>query len=640
MIIFHLGAKWLPGGFVGVDVFFVISGYLISSIILKEQAQNTFTLKNFWLRRVRRIMPAMLLMLLASLVAAYFVEFSASWHSLGLQSISTLMLSANMLLWHLTHDYWGPAAETLPLLHNWSLSVEEQFYLFYPLILVACLKWFPKKLLLCLGSIFFVSLALSILATLRFPSAAFYFLPTRAWELAGGCFLAAMTYRTKNPSASLSGLAEMKPFSGWVGNSLTILGIVLIGASWLLINDSNFPGYKALMPVIGTMLMLQFAGGKNCIATSLLASPPLRYIGSISYSLYLWHWPVIVLGRAVQVRWDFPDYIYMALIPLFAITAYYWVEVPGRRLVNILPPVSIGVGIVTLVSAGFIFFKPTFNLSQYAPTVWVGNAYDVAPDLTQQESIKARMEGITQINRDPQYANAYERNGIIKRYGSERIDVLVLGNSHALMWAPVLDEICQESKLSVLFYIADGVPPFPSIPAQKKSVTVFSPEQWFVFDSNRIKFIKELRPRLVIIASRWSAYTLTDDAKNFVAEVCNQNGKVLFIEDPPELITGDINTPKFVAATHATTIKAHYLKELQDSTAQLQSLSDTYKCCDTLITADLYLTNLNRVKVMEGNSILYIDDDHLSVAGTRLAKGRIKAKLVDLLEWSIHHELN
>lgn len=145
VVLFHLGATWIPGGFVGVDVFFVISGFLISSIILKEQAASTFTFTGFWMRRVRRILPAMLAMLIATSIAGYFILFGPSWRSLGQQVFSAIGIYANFEMWQLSGNYWGPEAENAPLLHTWSLSVEEQFYLFYPLILLTLLKFTPKR---------------------------------------------------------------------------------------------------------------------------------------------------------------------------------------------------------------------------------------------------------------------------------------------------------------------------------------------------------------------------------------------------------------------------------------------------------------------------------------------------------------
>ena len=515
VIAFHLGARWLPGGFVGVDVFFVISGYLISSIILKEHSSNSFTFHHFWMRRIRRIMPALLLMLLASLIAGFFILFGENLASLGWQSISTLMLSANMEMWHLTSGgYWGVHAESLPLLHNWSLSVEEQFYLIYPMLLIACLRRFSKHLLHGLIGLFALSLGLCIVFTYSHPSLAFFFLPTRAWELYGGCILAAWSYKLNQEELHFDGVKVWAPL---LQRSLAILGITLIVASMFMIQEKGFPGYIALLPVSGAMMVIQFSGNKSCLVTSVLSLSPIRYIGKISYSLYLWHWPVIVLTRAARIRWEnIPQWLIMVFIPVLAIAAYYTVELPGRRLRNPLRLIIGGIVVIAALSIYLILHKPIYDLTKFEPTVWMGKAYDVCPRPSFEGAVKTRMEGITVAERNPQYTNAYSQGGITKRYGTEKVDILVLGNSHALMWAPIIDEVCKEQKFTVIFYAADGVDAFPDIPAQKKIVTTFSPEDWLTFDSNRLKLVEELRPRLVILASRWKNIILEDKVRRFL----------------------------------------------------------------------------------------------------------------------------
>ena len=569
VIAFHLGARWLPGGFVGVDVFFVISGYLISSIILKEHSSNSFTFHHFWMRRIRRIMP-----------------------SLGWQSISTLMLSANMEMWHLTSGgYWGVHAESLPLLHNWSLSVEEQFYLIYPMLLIACLRRFSKHLLHGLIGLFALSLGLCIVFTYSHPSLAFFFLPTRAWELCGGCILAAWSYKLNQEELHFDGVKVWAPL---LQRSLAILGITLIVASMFMIQEKGFPGYIALLPVSGAMMVIQFSGNKSCLVTSVLSLSPIRYIGKISYS------------------------------------AYYTVELPGRRLRNPLRLIIGGIVVIAALSIYLILHKPIYDLTKFEPTVWMGKAYDVCPRPSFEGAVKTRMEGITVAERNPQYTNAYSQGGITKRYGTEKVDILVLGNSHALMWAPIIDEVCKEQKFTVIFYAADGVDAFPDIPAQKKIVTTFSPEDWLTFDSNRLKLVEELRPRLVILASRWKNIILEDKVRRFLDIVCSHGSKVLFIGDPPELAIGDINCPKFVSTTVATTIKAQSLRDDNRASTLLHSLANDQ--VHVLQTSDLYLTNDGRVTVKIGRYILYIDDNHLSFAGANLARERIASKISNILK--------
>lgn len=640
VVIFHLGASWLPGGFVGVDVFFVISGYLISSIILKDHSNNAFSFKNFWMRRIRRIMPAMLAMLLGTLIAGYVILFSANWADLGWQSISTLALSSNILFWRLTHDYWGPVAETLPLLHNWSLSIEEQFYLIYPFFIIACLKWFPKKLALTLAGITAASFALCVFATARNKSAAFYLLPTRAWELSAGCLLAVLAFQkeSKLKDTSPGATANRNPLDSWGA----FLGLSLIVASWFLIREKNFPGWIAAMPVIGSMLVIRFAGNAACGVTAFLSYPFIRWIGKISYSLYLWHWPIIVVGRAAQVRWEtVPFWPFIVLIPILAVASYNFVESPGRRLGNPLPLVVPTVILVAFLSIGLILVKPAHDLSAFAPTVWMGDIYDSAPRRIRLEGReKARLEGITRTERDARYANAYSEGGILKRYGSEKVDVLVLGDSHALMWAPVIDDICRELKLSVLFYAADGTDPFPDIPAQKKARGALSSEEMLVFDSNRLKLITNNPPRLVIVASRLRYFTADesyDKVSRFLEAICAQGSEALFIEDPPELAIGSINAPLFLATTSSTTIKAYALRDSENPASMLLSLSDSFKCFHTLETADLYFGDRGRVTARNDKTVYYIDDNHLSLAGAGLAKKRIRSAITHILQNSPAH---
>jgi len=639
VIAFHLGATWLPGGFVGVDVFFVISGYLITAIILKEHSVNAFTLKNFWLRRVRRILPGLLLMLAATLVAGNFILLGGSRASLGWQGISTVLLSANTMMWHLAGDYWAPAAGKLPLLHAWSLSLEEQFYLIYPLFILVALRRFPRKLTLSLAGIFLLSLAFSIYYTSRLPSVAFYSLTTRAWELAAGCFLAALGQaRPLQPEGSAS---RSRGGSPAVFRSLAMLGLALIVASCFALNEDGFPGYKALMPVLGSVLVIQFAGTRGCVVASVLSFPAIRFIGKISYSLYLWHWPVIVLANAARVRWEgIPAWTGLPLIPVLAVAAYYTVERPGRRLRHPLSYVLPGAGAVVALCACLAFTKTTYNTSKFAPTVWIGDTFSVAPDKTPAPGPRqGLMDGITIPPRDVKYTHAWSEGGILKQYGGGQVDVLLLGDSHALMWAPVIDAICQECRLTVLFYAAGGVEPLPSIPPKRHAVEGFSPEEWMRFDSNRMSLIRDRHPRLIIIAGHWRALPLGNQCATFLEAVSNLNrsgnaasrSDLLFIEDPVELALDGLNAPQFCATTSSTTIKPWALSDQQAAALALRALLRGFDFAHTVQTADLYLTNGGMARIRDGNSVLYFDDNHLSLAGASLAKERIRSAMTNIM---------
>ena len=195
VILFHFSNDLLPGGYIGVDVFFVISGFLVTSIILDEYERDVFVFSNFWLRRVRRILPALMAMVLATLVAGTLIDYGANINNLGTQGLASLLSFSNISHWLIAGNYWGSAAENSALLHTWSLSVEEQFYLFFPLLLFVVLKYFHKWVALIFFVLSLSSVLLFFFGTQTHPSATFYLLPTRAWELGVGAMLAITLFK-------------------------------------------------------------------------------------------------------------------------------------------------------------------------------------------------------------------------------------------------------------------------------------------------------------------------------------------------------------------------------------------------------------------------------------------------------------
>lgn len=429
VVLFHLNSALMPGGFVGVDVFFVISGFLITSIILKEQREGSFTFSGFWMRRVRRIMPAMLFMLIATSFAGYLLLFGPDWTGLSNQVFSALGLYANIQMWMLSGNYWGPAAESAPLLHTWSLSVEEQFYLFYPLLLLLLLKYMPKRVftVILLGS--FASFACCVYATAHHSNAAFYFLPTRAWELAAGCLLAIFEY-SRGPVAKDN-----------ISRSLALAGLFLIAAGYFFIGGAEgFPGFRALLPVVGAVLIIRFASTEGCFVGRLLGFRPIVYIGKCSYSLYLWHWPVIVLAAAFKLR--YPNLVsiwsVLAVIVVFTLISYHFIECPARKMKHVMTPVLIGL-LVSCASAYYLRIADyEYDLSVLEPTESYTALYDVAPVPPEANE---GIEGVTVQSRDSSQYTAYSGSGIVRQFVGELPSVVVLGSSHALMWGRTIELI-------------------------------------------------------------------------------------------------------------------------------------------------------------------------------------------------------
>ncbi|MGX9145625.1 acyltransferase family protein [Mesorhizobium sp. 128a] len=324
VIAFHFGLSGLPGGFAGVDIFFVISGYLITRHLLAELTETgRLNLWRFYARRARRLLPASLFVILATLVAGAFIlsPEEQSLYSKGAMYASAYMINLWLIRW--SFDYFAADATSNPFIHFWSLSVEEQFYLAWPalLLLAAWLRPGKRGAILVIGIAGLISFAVCAWLTTMAQPWAFYFSPLRAWEFAAG------------------GLATMVPRKFWqdrplLAAPLAWLGLALIGGAYLsFTEDAPFPGFMALMPVAGTvLLLLAGAAGVRNGPSAVLALPPLQWVGKLSYSLYLWHWPVIVFAATLVPELSPLQRLgCMALTLALSLFTYHVIENPIRR---------------------------------------------------------------------------------------------------------------------------------------------------------------------------------------------------------------------------------------------------------------------------------------------------------------------
>jgi peptidoglycan/LPS O-acetylase OafA/YrhL len=285
VLLFHAFPDRLPGGFVGVDIFFVISGFLISGIILKDLQRVNFSFADFYARRVGRIFPALLLVLTVCLAFGWFVLLPDEYGQLAKHTVAGAAFMSNLLLWHQS-GYFDAAARSKPLLHLWSLGIEEQFYILWPLLLALFWKR-TKKILPIICLLALASFSLNVILVGRAPSLTFYFPVTRIWELLIGGALAQLTLERGTLQSVI------------VNNLLATGGCVLIAISLLFISENRaFPGWWALLPTLGTALLIG-AGSHAWINQKLLAAPACVFIGLISYPLYLWHWPMLVYLKLI-----------------------------------------------------------------------------------------------------------------------------------------------------------------------------------------------------------------------------------------------------------------------------------------------------------------------------------------------------
>ena len=295
VILYHaqitiFGHQPFKGGFIGVDIFFVISGYLITSIILKElTTTGYFSFKYFYERRIRRILPALLFIMLVSLPFAWMYLVPSSFVDFSKSILYLLGFSSNFYFYYSGQQYGAESGFLKPFLHTWSLSVEEQFYILFPIVLLATFKYFRKYFIYILLFGFIVSLGLADWGSRNHPSFSFYVLPTRVWELLGGSILAYFEtikgHRSKHQALNLI---------------LPSIGLLLIGHSILFFDDKTFhPSFYTLSPIIGVCLIIWFSH-KDELITKIISSKLFVGIGLISYSLYLWHYPIFAFSRIVE----------------------------------------------------------------------------------------------------------------------------------------------------------------------------------------------------------------------------------------------------------------------------------------------------------------------------------------------------
>ncbi|MFS2225408.1 acyltransferase family protein [Pantoea sp. B65] len=338
VIAYHMGVPIISGGFTGVDIFFVISGYLICGIIWQGAIKGEFSYLDFYKRRCLRILPPLFVVLITTLLFGYHHLLPTQFTDLGNSAIATTLFSSNIFFWSQV-DYFAGPAELKPLLHTWSLAVEEQFYILFPVVLLLAVRWCRQRITQMMLLIIAASFLLSIAGVLKKPDFTFYMLPTRAWELAIGGLIAVSSLETKASTLRMQTRHLI---------SITGLACILFGFFWL---DSSkpFPSWNALWPCVGSFLII--LAGRDAAINRLLALKPVVYIGMISYCLYLWHWPIIVYAKMFfNFSENTRDFAIIATTFALAIASRYLIEIPFRYKLSALHPT----GIVTASVAGLV----------------------------------------------------------------------------------------------------------------------------------------------------------------------------------------------------------------------------------------------------------------------------------------------
>lgn len=486
VILYHAGVYGLSGGFIGVDVFFVISGYLITTILLGELDEGRYSILKFYERRARRILPALTIVILACLPFAWIWMFPSDLKDFGQSVVATSLFSSNIFFWK-EANYFSEWNELKPLIHTWSLAVEEQYYILFPPLLALVWKLGRRAVLATIVILFCASLAVAQYTSSNAPEAGFYLLPSRTWELmAGGLCAFALTWRTPKPNEALA-----------------FCGLALLAGSYLLFDkETPHPSIWTLIPVFGTALIIVYAQGATRVAR-LLSQRPVVFIGLISYSAYLWHQPLFAFAR---LRWigHPPLSLMLALAGLTLVLAFLswkFVEGPFRtgrdRPKPILPSRN------RLLTASAITLMAVFGIG--ASLHMLNGAHWRIP-----ERVSALLAAADDFSPDHRYACLLEtysdRTGYkfppdprcISSVNENGPRAVILGDSHAAAFSQPLRQALENSGWHVTQLTVSACQPILGLSLDQKDCGA-------VFEKN-LKFIRENKPELTIVASRWSLY--------------------------------------------------------------------------------------------------------------------------------------
>lgn len=426
VVIFHAFPDLLTGGFLGVDIFFVISGYLITGSITKDIELGRFSLKEFYRRRIRRLFPALSLVVIFCIVVGYRTLDPREFLDFNKSVISTMLFVSNIFFMQNT-DYFGGAAESMPLLHTWSLSVEEQFYILFPIFLFLLYRFFRKKSLATTIVLTILGLVLSEMIVRLRPEWGYFFTPARAFELMIGASVSLMA-----APFSLDG----KPKTA---NLLAGTGILMMLVPMVLYTSKTpFPGIAAAIPCLGAGMVLLAGTHLRTLTGRLLSTLPFQFFGNLSYSLYLWHWPLLAFPRAVLGVDLAPEVAGIAVIAAILISAasYRWVETPFIRPgYPKLPYLTVGTSMIAV----------------FCGIAMVGVSLKGMPDRFSPEAralFAARTAGNPEIPGQKPCLFSGKHAGDIKPYGENCVfgppgvaaDVVVWGDSHGAAMARALGE--------------------------------------------------------------------------------------------------------------------------------------------------------------------------------------------------------
>jgi peptidoglycan/LPS O-acetylase OafA/YrhL len=650
VILYHakitiLGHQPFKGGFVGVDIFFVISGYLITSIILKELlTTGSFSFKNFYERRIRRILPALLFVMMISLPFAWMYLLPSSFIDFSKSILYSLGFNSNFYFYYSGQQYGAESGLLKPFLHTWSLSVEEQYYILFPIVLLITFKYFRKYLIHILILGFVISIGLAEWGSRNYPSFNFYVLPTRAWELLAGSILAFFEIN-QNQRSRHQKLNLMLP----------TIGLLLIGHSILFFNDEMFhPSFYTLSTIIGVCLIIWFSN-KDEMITKMLSTKLFVRIGLISYSLYLWHYPIFSFARITDFFYgDTINKISIVLIIfIFSIISYYFIEKPFRNKKNkfkiLFSIILVGISILVIINLKIIFKDGYKNR---VPKIFANNFSEPSWKL-----LKSKDGNICLNNIDGCKFNINFNK-----------KVFLIGDSHmASIMFDLKDKIVKNNYQFITSTYNSCVyfPEFALIDRKTQQTDKFCNDDYFqklkktllkeknsiiilggnfpvylsgyLFNNQEMDFESVMWPQKYIPLGKYD--NIHNSFKKEILELSEHN-KIILIYPIPE-VGFDPNLrilnqwvrqgfPKYLDIKNITTSYENYKKRVKSSFELLDSVQgdNIYRIyphtsfCDTTIN--------NRCITHDNENIFYIDNNHVSFKGSEMINNLIMKKIKEI----------
>lgn len=623
VVFYHAGVPGLSGGFLGVDVFFVISGFLIAGIVFREFDEESFSYFAFYERRVRRIIPALFVMLMVSAAASYFILPPSDELAFGKDLASVIAFGSNIHFWR-TIGYFGQRASNVPLLHTWSLGIEEQFYIIFP----CCLVWLLRHnrrfafRVLAIGGLF--SLTLCVAWTeLRSPETAFFLLPTRAWELLLGAAVAVRSWR-------LSELATVREIASIAAACGLIYTIRFFNEGMRL------PGFATLLPTLSTAILLDANRNGKSKVSRVLSAPPLVGVGLTSYSLYLWHWPLLSFARYARGPLNRTELTgLLVACGVLAVLSWRWIEQPARARQSGGASFRTIVMLSGAACASLLAFCLADELtggfrSHYSPLAltYLDGATDRDPDTMRCSNVRPSLVlrgGLCSFGPNSPAAARF----------------LLWGDSHAGELMPTFRALASERRVRGLIATSPGCPP---VLGTIRADVVSDCSQ---FDDSVVALIRRDTIRTVVLAGFWGRYLNEEEANGGFPQIRLKTRSGVTLDIYASKLAFEAAFARTIAVLTALGVNVYVVADIPVYRGLLSRLADAAtrgKDADTVgLAKDIYLARRGemdslfsrftqshhvvvldpgivlcrrvRCEVVADGQSLYQDDDHLAVYG-------------------------